>query len=211
MIIVIILWLLNNLRIKRNYISSIEQAINRRHLNLKDIQFDVTDSHIISTIDKALKSGDFNKQSFALDLVKNMNCEMWSETLNNLLDSKNKDLQKQIMLLALERNNCLDNKILIKLSEQVDEVGALAITLLPDIFIQNNINLFLKNINSTDAHISAASSVVMLKQNPKDLKARKKLNEFIAEYDGFTSIKSISKNQVEFTYIDGSKKNLNLN
>ena len=49
-IIVIILWLLNNLRIKRNYISSIEQAINRRHLNLKDIQFDVTDSHIISTI-----------------------------------------------------------------------------------------------------------------------------------------------------------------
>ena len=42
-------------------------------------------------------------------------------------------------------------------------------------------------------------------------KGRKKLNEFIAEYDGFTSIKSISKNQVEFTYIDGSKKNLNLN
>lgn len=108
-----------------------------------------------------------------------MKCEMWSETLNNLLASKNKDLQKQIMLLALERNNFLDNKILIKLSEQVDEVGALAITLLPDIFIQNNINLFLKNINSTDAHISAASSVVMLKQNPKDLKARKKLNEFL--------------------------------
>ena len=37
----------------------------------------------------------------------------------------------------------------------------------------------MKNINSTDAHISAASSVVMLKQNPKDLKARKKLNEFL--------------------------------
>ena len=37
-------------------------------------------------------------------------------------------------------------------------------------------------------------------------KGRKKLNEFIAEYDGFTSIKSISKKQVEFTYSDGSKK-----
>ena len=37
---------------------------------------------------------------------------------------------------------------------------------------------------------------------------RKKLNEFIAEYDGFTSIKSISKKQVEFTYSDGSKKTL---
>ena len=37
-------------------------------------------------------------------------------------------------------------------------------------------------------------------------KGRKKLNEFIADYDGFTSIKSISKKQVEFTYSDGSKK-----
>ena len=39
-------------------------------------------------------------------------------------------------------------------------------------------------------------------------KARKKLNEFIAEYDGFTSIKSINKKKVEFTYKDGSSKTL---
>ena len=42
-------------------------------------------------------------------------------------------------------------------------------------------------------------------------KGRKQLNEFIAEYDGFTSIKSLSKDQVEFSYGDGSKKTLNLN
>ena len=42
-------------------------------------------------------------------------------------------------------------------------------------------------------------------------KGRKKLNEFIAEYDGFITIKSISKKEVEFTYSDGSKKNLSLN
>ena len=39
-------------------------------------------------------------------------------------------------------------------------------------------------------------------------KARKKLNEFITEYDGFTSIKSISEKKVEFTYKDGSSKTL---
>ena len=37
-------------------------------------------------------------------------------------------------------------------------------------------------------------------------KGRQKLNQFIADYDGFTSIKSISKKKVEFTYSDGSKK-----
>ena len=42
-------------------------------------------------------------------------------------------------------------------------------------------------------------------------KGRKKLNEFISEYDGFSSLKSISKKQVEFIYDDGSKKILNIN
>ena len=37
-------------------------------------------------------------------------------------------------------------------------------------------------------------------------KAREKLNDFIAEYDGFESVKSISDKKVEFTYKDGSKK-----
>ena len=39
-------------------------------------------------------------------------------------------------------------------------------------------------------------------------KARKQLNQFMSEYDGFTSIKSISKKKVEFTYKDGSSKTL---
>ena len=42
-------------------------------------------------------------------------------------------------------------------------------------------------------------------------KSRKKLNEFISEYDGFTSIKSLSNEEVEFTYKDGSTKKLKLN
>jgi hypothetical protein len=39
-------------------------------------------------------------------------------------------------------------------------------------------------------------------------KGRKKLNEFIAEYDGFISIKRISEKKVEFNYKDGSLKTL---
>ena len=39
-------------------------------------------------------------------------------------------------------------------------------------------------------------------------KVRKKLNEFIAEYDGFSSIKKISEKKVEFTFKDGSSKTI---
>ena len=37
-------------------------------------------------------------------------------------------------------------------------------------------------------------------------KSRKKLNEFITDYDSFTAIKLLSKDQVEFSYEDGSTK-----
>ena len=37
-------------------------------------------------------------------------------------------------------------------------------------------------------------------------RARKKLNEFIEEIDGFKSVKLISEKKAEFTMADGSKK-----
>ena len=40
-------------------------------------------------------------------------------------------------------------------------------------------------------------------------KQRKELNKFINDYDGFESVKLISKNEAEFKYKDGSTKILN--
>ena len=39
-------------------------------------------------------------------------------------------------------------------------------------------------------------------------KSRKKLNEFIKEYDDFKTIKKLSKTKAEFTFKDGSVKSL---
>ena len=37
-------------------------------------------------------------------------------------------------------------------------------------------------------------------------KSRKKLNQFIKDFDGFASMKIISKNKAEFKYTNGSTK-----
>ena len=42
-------------------------------------------------------------------------------------------------------------------------------------------------------------------------KGRKNLNEFISNYDGFSSLKRVSKTEVEFQYKDGSTKAFKLN
>ena len=62
------------------------------------------------------------------------------------------------------------------------------------------------------AFASGAEVIIDVGVNAPGMKmtkgARKKLNKFINEYDGFDSVKLISKNEAEFTYKDGSTKSL---
>ena len=62
------------------------------------------------------------------------------------------------------------------------------------------------------AFASGAEVIIDVGVNAPGMKmtkgARKKLNKFINEYDGFDSVKLISKNEAEFIYKDGSTKSL---
>ena len=62
------------------------------------------------------------------------------------------------------------------------------------------------------AFASGAEVIIDVGVNAPGMKmtkgARKKLDKFIFEYDGFESVKLISKNEAEFTYKDGSTKSL---
>ena len=65
----------------------------------------------------------------------------------------------------------------------------------------------------TRAFASGAEVIIDVGVNAPGMKmtkgARKKLNKFINDYDGFESVKLISKNEAEFKYKDGITKNLN--
>ena len=178
-IFIILIWLLNNFRIKRKYISSIEKAINHRHLNISEIQLDHTDNHFIKTITKTLESDDVNQQLFAVELIRDLEIVQWRQTLNNLLLTDNPILQKQILLLEYDRKNIIDEKVLIQLSNQKNEIGALGITFLTDDNIKKEKKKLYKNINSSDIHISAASSVAILRIDSESTLARKRLDEFL--------------------------------
>mgnify|MGYP001445352325 FL=1 len=67
----------------------------------------------------------------------------------------------------------------------------------------------------TRAFANGAEVIIDVGVNAPGMKmsksARKKLNKFINDYDGFESVKLISKNEAEFKYKDGSTKSLNFN
>ena len=178
-IFIILIWLANNFRIKKKYILSIEKAINHRHLNISEIQIDHTDNHFIKTINETLESDDINQQLFAVELIKDLEMEQWRQTLNKLLLTDNAILQKQILLLTFNRKSIVDKKVLIQLSNQKNEIGALGITFLADDNIREEKKRLYNNINSSDTHISAASSVAILRIEPENKLARKRLDEFL--------------------------------
>ena len=64
----------------------------------------------------------------------------------------------------------------------------------------------------TNAFLNGAELIIDVGVNAPGMKmskkGRKNLNKFIEDYDGFSSLKLISKNEVEFKYEDGSTKTL---
>ena len=64
----------------------------------------------------------------------------------------------------------------------------------------------------TNAFLNGAEVIIDVGVNAPGMKmskkGRKNLNKFIADYDGFSSLKLISKKEVEFKYKDGSTKTL---
>ena len=186
-VFITILWFINNFRIKRRYISTIEDAINHRHLNLENVKIDVTDSHIINTIDTALNDDDINKQLFAIDLIKNLPLNNWHNTLNKLVIHGRFDVQKKILILASDKDSFIDNEKIKKLSKGDNEIAALAIMQISDNEIKNLIDSLINNLEHSNAHIKAASAVRILGTKHDDNKAKKVLNDFLDIKDEVTT------------------------
>ena len=55
---------------------------------------------------------------FALGLIKNMNLQKWTSKLNSMLRSEDDEIKKQILLLAYEKDNFIDEDLLLNLSKQ---------------------------------------------------------------------------------------------
>ena len=178
-VFITILWFINNFRIKRRYISTIEDAINHRHLNLENVKIDVTDSHIINTIETALNDDDINKQLFAIDLIKNLPLNNWHNTLNKLVIHGRFDVQKKILILSSDKDSFIDNEKIKKLSKGDNEIAALAIMQISDNEIKNLIDSLINNLEHNNAHIKAASAVRILGTKHDDKKAKKVLNNFL--------------------------------
>ena len=181
------IWLWNNFRLKNGYVNTLMKAIEQRRLNLDDVQFDVTDSQIVETIDKTLKDEDEFKQLFALDLLKPLPLHPFKKTLLNLMESGSLEVRKQIINLAGSMTDILDNDVILNAASGDNEASAAAITIAVDRSLLQLADSLQQNLSSDNEHIQAASAVGLLRMKIHKIEAEKILHDFLDVKDEHTT------------------------
>ncbi|MBN1831599.1 MAG: cyclic nucleotide-binding domain-containing protein [Deltaproteobacteria bacterium] len=113
------IWVLSAYRLKREYVSSLMLAIEKRRLDFERMRLDTTDSDIIATIDRALDSDEAAQQVFVLELIENLSLIPWRNTLNRLFWEASPLVQKKILSMTAEQPEIVSNtEIRAKIEEQ---------------------------------------------------------------------------------------------
>jgi AAA family ATP:ADP antiporter len=113
------IWVLSAYRLKKEYVSSLMLAIEKRRLDFEQMRLDITDSDIIATIERALDSNEEAQQIFALELIEDLSLRPWRETLNRLFWEASPQVQKKILSMTAEEPEIVSNgEIRAKIEEQ---------------------------------------------------------------------------------------------
>jgi ATP/ADP translocase len=178
-----IFWIYNNFKIKNGYISSLIESIQDRDLFIDDVNFNINDSQIVKTIDRALNSKNEFKQLFALDLLWKQNLNPWLITIKNLFKSKSYKVRRAVLELTWKKTEILSNDMLIEIIKSDDEVKPFAIACIGDRRVSNLDDLLEPYLISDSILLVASSSASIIKYNSKHEKALSVIKEILNNSD----------------------------
>jgi ATP/ADP translocase len=161
----IVVWIWNSFRLKTGYVKTLMNAIEKRQLNLEDVEFDVTDNHIVQTIEKTLADENEFKQLFAIDLIKTMPLTPWKDTISDLFKNGTVNVKKAILELAKDKADIIIDQDIIQASKQSEDIRPEAIAIAGTRKLSILSNDLQKNISHSDLMIRAASACSLVKLN----------------------------------------------
>ena len=176
-----LIWVWNSFRLKDGYVSTLMQAIEKRQLDLEDVEFDVTDNHIVTTIDKTLRDKDQMKQLFGIDLLRTMPLEPWKESLNYLFDTGSEIVRREILDLAGKNSDIIGNKSIYNLATSDNHLAPQAIAFVGERGIAELKPHLRNNLNSNNEKLRAASATALLKMDLNMDEPKQVLNKMLTD------------------------------
>ena len=179
----IIFWIWNSIRLKNGYVKTLMNAIEKRQLNLEDVEFDITDSHIIQTINKTLLDKDEFKQLFGLDLIKTMPLDPWKSTLVELFQSGSINVKKAVLEIAGNQSMIIDDQLIIDTARHSREIKSEAIAVAGKRKLLPVSDELYQNLSSVDLEIRSASACSLLKMHSHKHEAKIVLQKLLNSKD----------------------------
>jgi AAA family ATP:ADP antiporter len=116
------IWVLGAYRLKKEYVSSLMLAIEKRRLDFERMRLDTADSDIIATIERALDSNEEAQQVFALELIEDLSLAPWRDTLNRLFWEASPLVQGKVLSMTGEELEIVSNA---EIRAKIEERGPL--------------------------------------------------------------------------------------
>lgn len=104
------IWMLSACRLKKEYVSSLMLAIEKRRLDFEQMRLDTTDSDTIATIERALDSSEEAQQIFVLELIEDLLLTPWRDTLNRLFWEASPLVQKKVLSMVADQPEVVSNE-----------------------------------------------------------------------------------------------------
>ncbi|SVB45305.1 uncharacterized protein METZ01_LOCUS198159, partial [marine metagenome] len=193
----IIGWIWNSFRLKNGYVKTLMNAIEKRQLNLEDVEFDVTDNHIVQTIEKSLTDENEFKQLFAIDLIKTMPLSPWKDTLTDLFKNGTVNVKKAILELAKDKPDIIIDQDIIDASKQSEDIRSEAIAVAGERKLSVLSDELQKNISHNDLTIRSASACSLVKMNEHVEAAKTVMQKLLNSAD-------MNENKIALQFLDQS-------
>jgi hypothetical protein len=188
----IVIWMVSAFYLKKGYALALMAAIEKRQLNFEELQLDVTDSDIISTIDQALNREEEARQVFTLELISDLSLEPWRKTLNRLFKEGSILVRRKILAMAGESPEIISNLDLLAVIQTQDALANQAIVVAGERGMTEILPTLAKCLKERDSHdpetvAAAATAVILMNQGPLSL-ARNTLDDMLAHPDKLVNI-----------------------
>jgi len=192
-LLMLVLWIILNFRLKKGYVSELTKAIEKRRINFEELDIDINDPTIVNTIRKTLSEGDDNQKLFALDTMKGLSLISWKKDLIDLFKNGSNSIKSKLLIMTSKYPNIISNEIIYPLiNDQNESLAARAIIsfgIRKNIKVSDKLIEFLSNQNQT---IRAASCASLILMNKEKIVARNTINAMLFDSKKDTKLAALN-------------------
>jgi len=192
-IIILFVWIIANIRLKKGYVSELRKAVDKRRLDFEELEFDYTDPAIVEILRNTLLEGNEHQQLFTLETLSSLPLKAWKDDLQQLLESGSSAIQRKVLELTKDSADIIPDEAVIDLVRQTDgELMSDALLVCGHRKLRQAVPLMKNLVKDSSPSVRAAAAAGLLLMDGDDAEdGRTILNSLFDEPDAKTRLDSL--------------------